>query len=340
MSLLIEESIEFYNPFDITSKKLSRCFCYSEAPTESTENENQATNILVLDKTMNNLRTAAASVLQFDKNKFDEVISKAKKINELAQGFADGTKEKSRTIKIHKDVIDIVDGFNKKYGNKVNKSNNYYGDMVVIGLLLMLVETSAILSEAIISMTSGSTKTIDEYVEKQLKYKDVFDKADTAIVKTRKELDKITAELYKEALNVDSLHPITAFYCKENGISLEAEANVSIFRVFKALLFKPLYIILAPIRYIIYMFMLGGFKIADRLAQIQDTINLYDNQSSSMGPSQREAKVKELENRAARARLDRVETDVKVYKKTESDKEEVTKDVNDTNNKASLAAIF
>ena len=297
-------------------------------------------NMIVVDKTMANMRVAANQVMSFNKDKMDDVITKAKKINELAKGIAAGNKEKSKFIDMHSQLIVIAENFSKKYGNKVNKMSSYYGDIIIVGIILMLVESSAILSEAIIAVTAGTNKSIDEYVKGNKKYTDIFEVSIADILKLGKEVDKISAELYKESLDIGSLHAIESFYLQEGQISLEAESNVSLFRVFKALLFKPLYIILAPIRYIIYMFMLAGFTVVDRMQQIQNTIAVYDSAENQIPVAQREGKIRQLEQTASKARLDRVETDAKVYKKTEDEKENLTKDINGTNNKASLAAIF
>lgn len=334
------EMTDFINTHEIMNKKLRNAYMFGEATTdENVIAANNSVNMIVVEKSMNNMKIAASSVLTFNQGKMDEVVDKAEKINSIATAISVANKEKSQALKIHSDCIRVVKNFNKKFAPKYGKGASYQGDIIVAGLNLLLVEYTGIIAEAIISVNNGTSDKIDDYVLRNGKYKESMDNIDGKINKFEKELYKLGEEIYKESHGIESLHPLESFLLEDNDITLHSEATTSIFRVFKALLFKPLYIIMAPIRYIIYMFMLAGFSIADRLTQIGETIALYD-ENSSMSPTHREQKMLELEKTSSRARMDRADTDGKVYKKTEDEKAALSKDVDGSVNKASLSAIF
>ena len=345
MAIYETELRDFVDVYSLSNERLRGVFFMGEADVNGNiEAANNATNIIVVEKTMANLRVSANSVINLDQNKMKEVVEKANKINEIAEGIAATNKENSEYVKMHKNLIAIVDGFDKKFGPKYGKSStSYQGDLVVAGLNFLLVEFTGIIAEAIINVSTGSFNRIDDYINKNPKYKEIFNKiniTDKGYRDLNKSLNDLGEQLYKESHDVESLHPVMSDML-QGVTTIYQESSVSIFRVFKALLFKPLYIILAPIRYIIYLFMYAGFKIADRLTQIADTIALYDEDvNKNTNPATREQKLRDLERQSSTIRIDRAEADAKIVKRIEEDKQQLTKSVDSASNAAILQAIF
>lgn len=332
----------FYSLSKVSSK-LKGYYFFGEADKDGKmEAADNGINVLATEKMLENLREASMQVVKVDKAKLDEIIELSNKIADVATTFDNAAKEKSRYLKVFKDMVNVSDGFFKKYGATLSKSSSLQYSvtyMIIGGLNICLIEMAGILSEAIVAMTKHSGVTIDSYIESTPRYKDTFIMMHEKILANVKNLAPLLTEGIKESVDMSDVSPITTTIAMNGGMDIYGEAGVSVFRVMKALLFRVMYAVLAPIRYMIYLFLLAGFSVSERFGQIRDTIAIYDTKNP-MSVQEKESKLNDLENRGIKARLSRVEADSKIYKKIESEKEDISKSVTSASNKASVDAIF
>ena len=187
-------------------------------------------------------------------------------------------------------------------------------------MLLAITEVAGIVSEAINDVALGRSKSIDEYCYSTKAYEATINTAEQL---TDKGLDDINRELFKETedVNLDTLSDKVKDLC----VMYSESSTVGMLRLMKAMLFKGLYVLLAPIRYMIYLYLYGKCVLTDRIAQMKKTIEIYDSKNSV---TEREVQMESLSKTANNNKVDRIQTLAKVDTEISKDKKENTTEVN------------
>lgn len=282
-----------------------------------------AVNLIAVTKTLKKLQDNVGRIMRIDANMIQTILESAQKNYQIAMAMSDARQEKSKCLAQYQSLINTVVKV-KPFGKKLSQPDYIAGNMILIGCVLFLVEMGAIISEATIELSKGTDTTYDTYVSSNKSYQHIFDQS---VVISAKLDNKIVTALYKECeysyVSGDGIIPTKVEY----GLrKMYGEAETSgILRVLKALVFKGFYLILAPIRYIIYLFCYAGYTIADRLNQIKDTLNLFDSKAAQHIPDE---KIAYMANVSNKTRVDRISTEAKVYTEIEKDRSETAKDAN------------
>ena len=296
---------------------------FGEADASNMKSSKDAVNLIAVTKSLKKLQDSVGKIMRIDANMIQTILGNAQKNIQIANAMSNARQEKSKALTTYQNLMTTVLKV-KPFGKKLSQPDYIAGNMILVGCVLFLVEMGAIISEATLELSKGTDTTYDLYVSSNKSYQHIFDQANTICDKLD---NKIVTALYKECeigfVSGDGIIPTKVEY----GLrKMYGEAETSgILRVLKALVFKGFYLLLAPIRYIIYLFCYAGYSIADRMSQIKDTLNLFDSKASQHIPDD---KMKYMVDMSSKTRVDRITTEAKVYTEIEKDRAETAKDVN------------
>ena len=279
-----------------------------------------AVNVMAVTKTIETLRKALPKFVKLDEAQYKNIIDLSKKNYEIAKTIADAKNEKSKKLDEYNEMIKVAESL-KGYSKKISDPAYTAGALILISVALFLVECGAIISEATVEISKGTDVTYDKYVHSHKAYKNIFEMWDVFntnfdgnIAKTLFAASNAPAD--PEAMNRSILMGLTEVY---------GEASTTpMLRIIKALAFKGFYILLSPIRYIIYLLLFAGYTVVDRINQIGDLIALYDKDSHRIT----DEKLQVMADTSNKTIVDRIDAEAKAYKQIEADRVETAKDIN------------
>ncbi len=317
----VQLTFSLVNP-DILKHKIKKTAIYSEAEAKKDETtpSKEDLNIVLVGKTMDKLSLDMKRVININTTVAGDIITSAEKILKIGTDFDKASGNKSDTLKVFKETVLTAKSFNR-YIKTVEKSERTAGSVIIGAYLLATLDIAGIISEAINAISTGKYSSIDEYATSTKAYIAMIDSAKKL---NGEEVSKIQSELFKESddVSLDSLSPLA-----QKGMLMYSESTtVGLLRLIKGLLFKGLYVILGPIRYVIYLFLYAKYSMAERLNQVKKTISMYDE---SIPVSEKEVRIEQLEKTANDIKIDRIKTMAKVDEVIEADRKENAKDANE-----------
>ena len=281
-----------------------------------------AVNVMAVTKTVETLRKALPKFVKLDEAQYRKIIDMSKKNYEIAKTIAEARGEKSKKLDEYAAMIKTAEG-TKGYSKKIADPAYTAGSLILISIALFLVECGAIIAEATVEISKGTDISYDKYVNSHKAYKNIFEMWDVFITNFDSGIAKTlfaaaNAPADPEAMSRAMLMGITEVY---------GEASTTpMLRIIKALAFKGFYILLSPIRYIIYLLLFAGYTVADRISQIGDLIALYDKDSHRMS----DEKLQSMADTSSKTVIDRIDAEAKAYKQIEIDRTETAKEINNS----------
>ena len=251
----------------------------------------------------------------------------------MATGLDKSFAMKSRRLK---DLESFIDEYKKivSFRRDISKSDaSSKGGMLTIiqwSMFAYCVESLAIIAEGTTLAYKGEIEGYDEYIESNKMYKKVFDNLEI-ISKEGADITALYKTLYKESFDdyrnqqfyLEAAQPI------KDVIEMysETDLDVSLATVIKAQMFKTLYAVMGPVRWIVYMFSYAKYSIKDRIDQIKETLVLYTEKNIQDRPT-REAK---LMSNISTAKSDRLKADSEAESDISKDGGDVSADINKGN---------
>lgn len=280
-------------------------------------------SMIVMGKSIDKFDNITKRIMITNDGVANDVLETAQKLQKICESIAKVNNDKSKSLSVFSKLVATLSSQKKFFKALSHDKDKSAGNVLVSATLFMTIEASAILSEATNEIVLGNSKTYDDYVYKANKtYNTTFDAVESFV--GAQNLNKLQSELYKESfgdVSFEGLHTETV----STLMTYSEGTSVSLMKVMKALLFKTLYIVMSPVRYIIYLFLYAGYSISERIQQIKDTIAMYDKGTGSI---EKDGKLDSLTKVASKARMDRIEANSKVQKEIEADKKDNAVQVN------------
>lgn len=227
------------------------------------------------------------------------------------------TNTKSKHLKTYEKIIALDKSLAKTYFKHDAASKAL--SVLNSAIRLYAIETSGIMAEALIMITTGKFIDFDSYINSNKTYKAIFDGCEKVVNEDK--IKDVMKALIKESMDISENEAMWM----EAPAAGDIDVDVSILRVVKALLMKVLYGIMAPVRYIIYLVLFGAYSIDDRISQIKDTLKFFDDKNIA----NKNDSMNELSARASKFAIDRTKSTGTAEKKINEDIDKSSKIVND-----------
>lgn len=228
------------------------------------------------------------------------------------------TNTKSKHLKTYEGIIALDKSLAKTYFKQDSASKAL--SVLNSAIRMYAIETSGIMSEALLMITTGKYTDFDSYINSNKVYKAIFEGCQKVIDEPK--IKDIMKSLIKESMDISE----NEIMWMEATTAKDVDVDVSILRVVKALLMKAMYTVMAPVRYIIYLVMFGAYTIDDRIQQIKDTLKFFDDKNIA----NKNDSMNELSQRANKFAIDRTKGNTSAEKRISDDVDKSSKILNDT----------